>query len=144
MKDPNFSYSIEKVYHTKLQPNIVFFLVDDWGYNDFGLTSINHLQGTTPNIDRLAKEGIRLTNYYTYELCTPSRAAFLTGRYAFRFGLQGNNTNCKGVLPTTAGITFHIICNNTLHTSYYYYNCSYYRSRVKIGWLPYLSYRQMG
>jgi len=120
VKDPNFSYSIEKVYHTKLQPNIVFFLVDDWGYNDFGLTSINHLQGTTPNIDRLAKEGIRLTNYYTYELCTPSRAAFLTGRYAFRFGLQGNNTNCKGVLQTTEGITFHTICNNTLHTPYYY------------------------
>lgn len=107
MKDPNFSYSIEQIYYTKLQPNIVFFLVDDWGYNDFGLTSISHLQGTTPNIDRLAKEGIRLINYYTYELCTPARAAFLTGRYAFRFGLQGNHTNCEGVLPTNEGTTVY-------------------------------------
>ena len=106
IKDPNYLRPIDQIYHVKQQPNIVFFLVDDWGYNDFGLTSIDHLKGTTPNIDRLAQEGIRLTNYYTYEICTPARAALLTGRYAFRFGLQGSHTNCHGVLPTKEGNHF--------------------------------------
>ena len=53
-------------------PNIVFVLVDDWGYNDVGYRS-SYLSWTTPTIDRLASEGIKLENYYTAYYCMPAR-----------------------------------------------------------------------
>ena len=99
----NYKRTITQKYIPNNAPNIVFFLVDDWGYNNAGYQSYNFLKGTTPNIDRLAEQGIKLTNYYTCSLCTPTRAAFLTGRYAFRFGLQGGLGNGFGQLYTTEG-----------------------------------------
>ena len=63
-------------------PNIVLILADDMGWNQPGFNG-----GTpelTPNIDRLAAEGMRLTQFYTHSVCAPTRGAFLTGRYAFR------------------------------------------------------------
>lgn len=68
-------------------PNIVFVLIDDWGYNDFGSRS-TYLSWATPTIDNLASEGILLSNYYTYQLCSPTRAALLTGRFALRTGVN--------------------------------------------------------
>ena len=69
-------------------PNYVIFFVDDMGYGDVGFTgqpSIN-----TPNIDKLAAEGMILTNWYTGQpICSPSRAAMLTGRYPVRSGCAG-------------------------------------------------------
>jgi arylsulfatase A-like enzyme len=64
------------------RPNVVIFLTDDQGYGD--LSSFGHPTIRTPNIDRLAAEGIRLTSFYAAPSCTPSRAQLLTGRYAFR------------------------------------------------------------
>ncbi|HTJ94940.1 MAG TPA: sulfatase-like hydrolase/transferase, partial [Pararobbsia sp.] len=66
------------------RPNIVVFLTDDQGYAD--LSSYGHPTITTPNIDRMAREGIRLTSFYAAPSCTPSRAQFLTGRYSVRSG----------------------------------------------------------
>ena len=63
-------------------PNFVVFLTDDQGYGD--LSSFGHPTIRTPNIDRLAAEGMRLTSFYAAPSCTPSRAQLLTGRYAFR------------------------------------------------------------
>jgi len=66
------------------RPNIVFVLADDFGWGD---TSSNNPEAgfRTPNIDRLAREGIRFTNAYTpHSVCTPMRYALLTGRYAWR------------------------------------------------------------
>lgn len=81
---------IEQLYDYSEAPNIVFVLVDDWGFNDFGKRS-TYLSWTTPTIDRLADEGILLDNYYTNELCGPSRASLMTGRYTLRLGVYGNN-----------------------------------------------------
>jgi arylsulfatase A-like enzyme len=78
--------SIEPKYSYSEAPHIVYVLVDDWGYNDFGVRS-TYLSWTTPNIDRLASEGVLLENYYTNNLCSPSRASLLTGRYALRTGV---------------------------------------------------------
>ena len=64
------------------RPNVVIFLTDDQGYGD--LSSFGHPTIRTPNIDRLAAEGMRLTSFYAAPACTPSRAQLLTGRYAFR------------------------------------------------------------
>src|SRR5512146_3574098 len=66
-------------------PNIVFILCDDLGYGDLGCYG-SKLR--TPNIDRLAAEGVRFTNWCAADpVCSPSRAALLTGRYPTRVGV---------------------------------------------------------
>jgi arylsulfatase A-like enzyme len=67
-------------------PNIVYLLADDVAYDDVGCYGATKIK--TPNIDRLAKEGRRFTSYYApHPVCTPSRAALMTGCYAQRVGL---------------------------------------------------------
>jgi len=66
-------------------PNILLIVSDDQGYNDLGILGNGII---TPNLDRLAREGTRLTNFYVaWPACTPSRAALLTGRYPQRNGI---------------------------------------------------------
>lgn len=65
------------------QPNIVFFLADNTGFGDWGVYGG---QVETPNIDRLAAEGMRFTNYNVEVQCTPSRSAIMTGRHPVRSG----------------------------------------------------------
>ena len=68
-------------------PNIVLIVADDLGYGD--LSSYGHHTIKTPSLDRLAREGMRLTSYYAASpLCSPSRAAMLTGRTPFRTGIE--------------------------------------------------------
>ena len=66
----------------KSRPNIVFILADDMGWAQPGFNGGN--ASLTPNMDQLSKEGMRLSEFYTHSVCAPTRAAFLTGRYAFR------------------------------------------------------------
>ena len=67
-------------------PNIVIILADDLGYGDLGCYGSPNIR--TPNLDRMAGEGMRFTQFYsTAEVCTPSRAALLTGRYPIRSGM---------------------------------------------------------
>jgi arylsulfatase A-like enzyme len=66
-----------------IRPNFVFFLVDDLGYSDVGCYGSNYYK--TPNIDKLAYEGVRFTNAYASGMvCSPSRASILTGKYPAR------------------------------------------------------------
>ena len=64
------------------RPNIVLILSDDMGYSQPGFNGGN--PELTPNMDRLAGESLKLTQFYTHSVCAPTRAALLTGRYAFR------------------------------------------------------------
>ena len=64
-------------------PNIVVVLIDDMGYSDIGPFGS---EIETPTLDRLAAQGIRMTNYHTTPLCSPSRAALLTGLNPHRAG----------------------------------------------------------
>ena len=69
------------------RPNILFMLVDNLGYGELGCYGGGATRGApTPRIDRLAAEGLRLTNMNIEAQCTPSRSAILTGRYAVRSG----------------------------------------------------------
>jgi arylsulfatase A-like enzyme len=66
-------------------PNVVLILADDLGYGDLGCYGCRDIK--TPNIDRLASQGVRFTNFYANgPECTPTRAALLTGRYQHRVG----------------------------------------------------------
>jgi len=66
-------------------PNIIIFIADDLGYGDLGCYGCTDIE--TPNIDNLAKEGIRFTNFYSNgPECTPTRVALMTGRYQQRVG----------------------------------------------------------
>jgi arylsulfatase A-like enzyme len=67
-------------------PSVVFVLLDDVGWADFGYNTPNPVI-PTPNIDALSKQGVRLTNHYAQSTCSPSRAALLTGKYAINTGI---------------------------------------------------------
>lgn len=67
------------------KPNIVIILADDLGYGDVGFHGSDI---KTPNIDRLAKEGVQMEQFYACPMCTPTRAGLMTGRYPIRFGLM--------------------------------------------------------
>ncbi len=71
------------------QPNIMLVLLDNTGWGDFGPYGGGALRGApSPNVDRLAAEGLMLQNFNTEPQCTPSRSALMTGRYAIRSGNQ--------------------------------------------------------
>lgn len=73
---------------TGKRPNIVWLLVDDMGYGDPGAFGGGGAIGAaTPNMDRLAREGLKLTSTYSQATCTPTRSAILTGRLPPRTGL---------------------------------------------------------
>ncbi|MBY9068203.1 sulfatase [Hyphomonas sp. WL0036] len=68
-------------------PNIIIILTDDLGWGDIALNGSRLIK--TPNIDRIGQEGIQLTDFYAgSNVCSPSRAALLTGRYPIRSGMQ--------------------------------------------------------
>jgi arylsulfatase A-like enzyme len=68
------------------KPNIVYIVADDLGWKDVGFNGATDIK--TPNIDKLARTGARLEQFYAQPMCTPTRAALLTGRYPNRYGLQ--------------------------------------------------------
>jgi len=67
------------------RPNVLFILADDLGWGDVGF---HGSEIKTPHIDRLAAAGTRLEQFYVQPVCSPTRAAFMTGRYPIRYGLH--------------------------------------------------------
>ena len=82
--------------HHEAKPNILFILADDLGYGDVGCYN-PEAKAPTPNIDRLAREGMRFTDAHSPStVCTPTRYSLLTGRMAFRNGMKGVFTGAGG------------------------------------------------
>lgn len=72
------------------RPNIVLIMVDDMGYSDLGSYGS---EIETPNLDRLATEGLRLTEFYNNSICAPTRASLITGQYQHKAGMGYFNVN---------------------------------------------------
>src|SRR5262249_42866096 len=71
----------------RVRQDVVLIVLDDLGYGDLGCYGCPDIR--TPNIDRLARQGVRFTDFYANgPVCTPTRAALLTGRYQQRVGLE--------------------------------------------------------
>ena len=83
------------------KPNIICILVDDMGYADTGFNGCQDIR--TPNIDKLAKQGAVLDSFYAQPVCSPGRAALLTGRYPMHTGIYNvvnpKGTGLRGPLP---------------------------------------------
>lgn len=60
------------------KPHILLIIADDFGYNDIGY---HGSEIKTPNLDKLAGEGVKLENYYVQPICTPTRSQLMSGRY---------------------------------------------------------------
>lgn len=97
-------HAIQNTPPSERPPNIILVYADDLGYAD--IASFSPRKGTaaprTPNLDRLAAEGVRLTNFYVAQaVCSASRAALLTGAYPNRIGITGalNHTAKHGLNP---------------------------------------------
>ena len=104
-----FSFSVMAEYNalTGGKPNIILIMTDDQGYGD--LSCYGHPSIKTPNIDKMADEGLKFTSFYARHKCTPARACLLTGAYNFRVGindivnlfLRGDNNAPKPSLHVT-------------------------------------------
>ncbi len=86
------------------RPNFVVILVDDMGMSDLSLTG--HPTIRTPNLDQMAREGLRLTSMYAAPVCTPARGMFITSRYPVRTGLlwPTGPADSSGIKPGEATI----------------------------------------
>ena len=84
------------------RPNIVIILADDMGFSDLGCYG-GEIQ--TPNLDRLAAEGLRFSQFYNCALCGPSRAALMTGLYPHQVGI----TNWTGLLNNRCVTVFELL-----------------------------------
>jgi arylsulfatase A-like enzyme len=90
-------------YGQNQRPNILFIVADDLGWKDVGFHGSDI---KTPNLDRLAADGAKLEHFYVQPMCTPTRAALMTGRYPLRYGLQ------TAVIP--AGSTYGLAIDEWL------------------------------
>jgi len=89
------------------QPNIIVIMGDDIGWSNIGVYNQGIMAGRTPNLDRMASEGMRFTDYYAEASCTAGRANFITGEVPIRTGLTtvgqaGATTGMPTQAPTIA------------------------------------------
>ncbi len=91
--------ALPAVAQTAARPNIVLIVADDQGWKDVGFHGSDI---ATPHLDKLAAGGARLQSFYAQPMCTPTRAALMTGRYPHRYGLQTLviPSNARYGLPT--------------------------------------------
>ena len=122
--DSTLSRNKAAVARSVEKPNFVVLLVDDLGIGDIGCFGNDTIK--TPNVDRLAARGARLNHNLAPEsICTPSRAAMLTGRYAIRSGLASgpgelrvvNNLACSAGLPSNETTVAEVLQENGYKTS---------------------------
>src|SRR5438270_2915601 len=80
------------------KPNVVIILTDDQGFGELGVTGNPIVR--TPNIDRLARQSVALTNFNVMPVCSPTRASLMTGRDYYRTGVIDTWLGCSLIDPT--------------------------------------------
>jgi arylsulfatase A-like enzyme len=108
------AFSSQTLHAQKAKPNIIYIMADDLGYADLSCYGRNNYQ--TPNLDKLASQGVMFTNAYaTAPVCTPTRVAFMTGRYPahLQVGLyepiaEGHQDSLVGLTPAVPSIATRI------------------------------------
>jgi arylsulfatase A len=79
---------------TEKKPNVIVFIADDFGYGSTNIYGAQEELIKTPNVNKLAKEGVKFTNAYTTgSVCTPTRYALMTGQYSWRTNLKKGVVN---------------------------------------------------
>src|SRR5882672_5564566 len=78
---------VNNLFAQKKQPNILVIMADDIGLSNLGCYGGDIMGAPTPNIDKLASQGLKLTTFYGQPSCTAGRAAFITGQMPIRTGL---------------------------------------------------------
>jgi arylsulfatase len=101
-------------------PNILYILIDDIGFGDLGMPELNSIRGyKTPSLNKIAEEGMRFTRMYTEPSCTPTRAAFMTGRQPYRNGMGNTSVDISGFGLADKEVTLAEILSevgyNTVH-----------------------------
>ena len=96
-----------KVRRSRAKPNILFIMGDDIGWFNIGAYHQGIMSGKTPNLDRLASQGMRFTDYYAEASCTAGRANFITGELPIRTGMTtvgqaGADVGLPAQAPTIA------------------------------------------
>jgi arylsulfatase A-like enzyme len=103
------------------RPNVVLIITDDVGYGDFGAFGSPDVK--TPNIDRLARQGVKLTDFYANASnCSPTRAGLISGRYQQRFAIErplngARSNDTLGGLPATGTSLPRLLSNNEYATA---------------------------
>ena len=67
------------------KPNVILIITDDQGYGDLGFHGNPKIR--TPNLDKFARQSVRMKNFYVSPVCSPTRASLMTGRYNYRTGI---------------------------------------------------------
>lgn len=101
-------------------PNIFFVLVDDIGFGDIGIPELNAVRGiSTPNMNKLSDEGMRMVRMYTEPSCTPTRVAFTTGRLPVRMGMGDTTVDISGFgLPANEVTLAEVLSEAGYNTSH--------------------------
>jgi len=99
----------QAVAQQQQRPNIIFIMGDDIGWANIGVYNQGIMAGRTPNLDRLASQGMRFTDYYAEASCTAGRANFITGELPIRTGLTtvgqaGSPIGMPDAAPTIATV----------------------------------------
>ncbi|WP_405562412.1 sulfatase [Polaribacter sp. Asnod6-C07] len=105
-----------------VRPNIIFIFADDWGYGDLGVYGNNEV--VTPNIDKMAAEGTRFTQFHvTSGVCSPSRSSVLTGHFPARNRVHGhfagNEVNAKRNMPNYLNDSLAVYLPRTMQNAGY-------------------------
>jgi len=117
------------------KPNVIIVLTDDQGYGDLSCTGNPLLK--TPNMDRLAREGVNFTNFHVDSYCTPTRSALMTGRYCHRVGGWGT-VNGRNMLRdeevTMADVSRLNFFGQVLHRVFHRRFCRAGRGQSELLW----------
>jgi hypothetical protein len=109
--------SVPAAAQQQQRPNIIFIMGDDIGWANIGVYNQGIMAGRTPNLDQLASQGMRFTDYYAEASCTAGRANFITGELPIRTGLTTVGQAGSPIGIPAEAVTIATVLNGLRHWS---------------------------